>query len=67
MTINIGDNVKTRWGNGIVTRIYKENGFGRTGLSLLMDCVDVEIDGTVRPMYRHHIINPDTGDYYDQH
>ena len=55
MTINIGDAVKTPWGNGIVTRIYKENGFGRTGLTLLMDCVDVEIDGAVRPMYFHHV------------
>ena len=55
MTIEIGNAVKTPWGNGIVTRIYEANGFGRTGLKILMEHVDVEIDGSIRSMYRHHV------------
>ena len=65
MTINIGDNVKTHWGDGTVTAIYESNGFGRTGLKLLIEWIDVEIDGKVHQMLRQHIINPSTGDYYD--
>ena len=67
MTINIGDAVKTHWGDGIVTAIYESNGFGRTGLKLLIEWIDVEIDGKEYQMLRHHIINPDTGDYYDEY
>ena len=67
MTINIGDNVKTHWGDGTVTAIYESNGFGRTGLKLLIEWIDVEIDGKEYQMLRHHIINPKTGDYYDQY
>ncbi len=65
MTINIGDNVKTHWGDGFVTAIYESNGFGRTGLKLLIEWIDVEIDGKVHQMLRQHIIDPSTGDYYD--
>ena len=65
MTINIGDNVKTHWGDGTVTAIYESNGFGRTGLKLLIEWIDVEIDGKVHQMLRQHIIDPNTGDYYD--
>ena len=67
MTIKIGDKVKTHWGDGTVTAIYESNGFGRTGLKLLIEWIDVEIDGKVHQMLRHQIINPDTGDYYDQY
>ena len=67
MTINIGDAVKTHWGDGIVTAIYESNGIGRTGLKLLIEWIDVEIGGKVHQMLRHHIINPDTGDYYDEY
>ena len=67
MAINIGDKVKTHWGNGTVTAIYESNGFGRTGLKLLIEWIDVEIDGKEHQMLRHHIINPMTGDYYDEH
>ena len=45
MTIKIGDAVKTHWGDGIVTAIYESNGIGRTGLKLLIEWIDVEIDG----------------------
>ena len=65
MTINIGDNVKTHWGDGTVTAIYESNGFGRTGLKLLIEWIDVEIDGKVHQMLRQHIIDPNTGDYYE--
>ena len=73
MTINIGDAVKTHWGDGTVTAIYESNGFGRTGLKLLIEWIDVEIwddllgYGVVHQMLRHHIINPNTGEYYDEY
>jgi hypothetical protein len=56
MNIKIGDSVKTPWGNGTVTSTYKANGYAPiTGSKCLMEWVDVKIQGSVQPMYRHHI------------
>ena len=54
MNIKKGDSVKTPWGNGTVTSTYKANGYAPiTGSKCLMEWVDVNISGSVRPMYRH--------------
>jgi len=66
MTINIGDKVKTHWGDGTVTAIYEHDGLTRSGEKVVNEWIDVEIwscllgYGVLHQMLRHHIINPNT-------
>lgn len=54
-TVNIGDTVKTHWGDGTVIAMYKHEGLTRSGDKVVNEWVDVEINGLVCQMPPSHI------------
>ena len=54
--VNIGDAVKTHWGNGIVIAIYKHDGQCRSGEKVVNEWVDVVINGSEYQIPSSHIV-----------